>query len=120
MRKAGVKRLLYQAGAFSGDGKEPHVLEGATAAIAEQYGLTAMVNDNDAVTAFLVLEADDLDWTVTRPGMLAEEHSRGEAVIAEAPSAGTVAYVDLATVSLSILLDKGVSKATTPFIDYKK
>ena len=71
MRKAGVKRLVYQAGRvnpFAGEDMTlfNRVLRGA---LARCIGIKGNEQDNDSVIDRL-MQARDLDWTVTRPNYM--------------------------------------------------
>ena len=102
MRKYGVKRLVYQAGAFSPMPGQtlPLMLRMMRPTIGAMLGMTPMLDDNDAVMAYLVGNASDLDWTVTRPGMIREAASKGTLKGSTTPGPA-VTFADLAAFNLA-------------------
>ena len=108
MRKYGVKRFLYQAGAFS-QRPQPSVLSWplclGRCTIARLLGIYEMVLDNDGVIAYLDQEARDVQWTVTLPTVIVEAPTKGALVglSGEAPSTlflTVITFEDLARFSL--------------------
>jgi nucleoside-diphosphate-sugar epimerase len=103
MRKHGVKRLVYQAGAFSpmpGE-KQSLMLRIIRPTVGAMVGLSGMLADNDDVMAYLVSNASDLDWTVSRPSLIKNAPSKG--VLKPSKASGTtVHFVDLAAFDLSL------------------
>lgn len=102
MRKYGVKRLVYQAGAFSPmpGQRLPFVMRVMRPIFGGLMGTEPMLADNDSVMAYLVNNASDLDWTVTRPGMIKQGPSKGVAKGATAHGS-SLQFVDLAAFTLA-------------------
>jgi len=77
MRRAGVKRFLYQAGGLS----RPHGgrLTPVLWAIRQMLprGYTGQHADNEAVMAYLATEARDIEWIVHRAGIGSDGASKG-------------------------------------------
>lgn len=77
MRRHNVKRFLYQAGGLSrpfGESLSPllWILRNTIA-----RGYIGQHEDNEAVMAYLVTEADDLEWMVHRAGIGSDGASKG-------------------------------------------
>jgi nucleoside-diphosphate-sugar epimerase len=104
MRKHGVKRLVYQAGAFSPMPGQtlPFMLRLMRPTIGGLMGMEPMLADNDSVMAYLVANASDLEWTVTRPGMIKKAPSRGALKGTTTPASGSVNFTDLAAFDLAV------------------
>jgi len=75
MREHGVKRLLVQMGAFTNvKGKSLGLVDkGLRKAFTAVTGEEGALKGNDAAAAYLVSEAEDLDWTIMRPAMLNDD-----------------------------------------------
>ena len=73
MRRAGVRRLIVQAGGFTKIEGKPSLAEKIMRKIFIWItNEAAMIAGNDEMAEFLVQSCSDLDWTITRPGMLDE------------------------------------------------
>ncbi len=102
MRTHGVKRFVYQAGAFSPapGTKNPFLVRTLLRPLVGTImGISGTLADNDTVMAYLDEQARDLDWTVTRPGMLIEQPSKG-ALRVSAMFSTSSHFVDLARFTL--------------------
>ena len=79
MRENSVKRLIVQTGGFVKlKGERGSILEaGAREAFAWMMKEKATLAGNDAVALFLEEECPDIDWTITRPGMLSDKGVQG-------------------------------------------
>jgi nucleoside-diphosphate-sugar epimerase len=77
MRRQGVTRLLYQAGALSTPygGKLSPVLWTIRRTVAR--GFNGQHEDNEAVMGYLATEANDIEWIVHRAGISSDGPSRG-------------------------------------------
>ncbi|KAJ3109997.1 hypothetical protein HK100_003192 [Physocladia obscura] len=97
MRRLGVARLLYQAGALSRHYRLP--LPAASwllrNTLARSGGLLGQHRDNEAVIQFLFHEAQDIEWIVHRAAIIYKGPSRGVLVRSESRS-GLAAFVDIA------------------------
>jgi nucleoside-diphosphate-sugar epimerase len=104
MRKHGVKRLVYQAGAFAPmPGQSlPLMMKIVRAIVGTVTGMGPMLADNDSVLAYLVNDVADLEWTVTRPAMIQEKPSKGVLKAATKSPSGAVHFVDLAAFDLAV------------------
>lgn len=103
MQKYSVKKLVYQAGAFSpppGD-KAPMSIKVMRPFMVRILGIRHMVIDNDKVIDVLVA-AKGVKWTVTLPGMLKEGASKGK-IVARAKAGTSVMFLDLAKFSLELV-----------------
>ena len=102
MREHGVKRFLYQAGVISHAPGLPNpvFVRVFMRPVARLMGISEGIRDNDSVIEYLAAEAGDLDWTVTRPGMLKQGPSKGTVRVSEKLS-GTIQFWDLAAFSLA-------------------
>ena len=103
-RKHQVKRVIYQAGAFnpSPGQKMPMKLKMMRAVFGRMKRLMKMVKDNDRVVLFLNA-IEDVDWVITRPGMLSDKPSQGELISANEMAPGTVSFTDLAKYTVGLL-----------------
>lgn len=104
MRRQGVRRFLYQAGALSAgpDGRLSPAFRVVRATIAREYD--GQHRDNTSVMRFLADEAMDLEWMVHRAGIGSDGSSKGTLVrSARRPSIGT--FGDCAAYSLRLLDD---------------
>ena len=103
MRTHGVKRLVYQAGASSPAPGQPlpaFVRAFMRPVLGGMMGISGMLRDNDGVIQHLADEASDLDWTVTRPGQIKEQPSKGP-LRASSTLGGAVHFTDLASFTLT-------------------
>lgn len=77
MRRNGVKRFLYQAGGLSRpyQGQLSWLLWALRNTIARGY--IGQHEDNEAVMEYLVTEATDIEWIVTRAGIGSDGPSKG-------------------------------------------
>jgi hypothetical protein len=80
MRREGVKRFLYQAGALSRRYHErlpliPWILRNT---IARMGGLIGQHQDNEAVIEYLVEDAQDIEWVVHRAAITSDGPSKGK------------------------------------------
>jgi putative NADH-flavin reductase len=118
MRKHKVKRLVYQAGMFSPGFGETFSYAAwiMSTVVGTIIGINGLVQDNNAVIQYLGNECSDLDWTVTRPGMLQEGPSQGKLVLSEVRGA-TVTFEDLAACHLETLQDATAFR-TCPCVAY--
>jgi uncharacterized protein len=119
MRTHGAKRFLYQAGAFSPEpGTENSFMVKMLMrpVLGTMMGITGMLRDNDAVMAYLKDEAKDIDWTVTRPGQLKEQPSKGALKPIDSLS-GTAHFCDLATFTLNTV-QSGAYVREFPYVGY--
>ena len=80
MRIQGVKRLLYQAGAFTRPYKQklPLSLWLLRNTLVRFGGLTGQHEDNEAVIEYLVEHAEDIAWTVNRAAIGGDGPSKGK------------------------------------------
>jgi len=119
MRAHDVKRLTYQAGAFSPTPDHPNPLFLRAVfrpVLGTLMGLGGMFRDNDAVIAHLHTHATDLDWTVTRPGQLKDGASQGTLKAIDKVG-GAVKFTDLAAFTLATVQSQDhVRKA--PYLGY--
>jgi putative NADH-flavin reductase len=114
-RKYSVKRILYQAGAFSNVPGLKMPIKGKIlgATLAPMMGISAMIKDNTAVIAALS-EVKDIEWIVTRPGMLKEAPSAGKVKITPKLST-TLTFVDVAEFEL-MAVQTNQYNHTAPFL----
>ncbi len=104
MRQHGVKRFTYQAGAFSpAPGTQNPFFVGwiLRPVLGTIFGISQMLHDNDTLMAVLADDAQDLDWTVTRPGQIVDEPSTGELKVSDDMSSKCT-FVDLARLTLDL------------------
>lgn len=120
MRIHGVKRLVVQVGAFVKlEGESSSMTErGAKVAFGAIMKEQAVLAGNDEVAAYLQTECKDIDWTLTRPGMLDDGPSRGivETAFEYGPGAPSdrPSKIDLARWTLSMLSDpRAIHRAPT-------
>ena len=119
MRAHGVKRLVYQAGAFSpapGTQNPFFVRVVLRPLLGGAMGISGMLADNDALMQYLQDEATDLDWTVTRPGQIKDLPSKCALKPSEKLS-GTCHFVDLARFSLDLAVS-GEQRHRFPYLAY--
>ena len=106
MRRQGVKRFLYQAGALTRRYKErlplvPWILRNT---LARFGGLIGQHEDNQAVIEYLVEEAQDMEWIVHRAAIASDGPSKG--VLERSKSQiGLATFGDCAAYNYRTLLD---------------
>jgi putative NADH-flavin reductase len=106
MRRQGVKRFLYQAGAFSKPAGRPlspllWLIKNTLAAPATFRG---QHRDNAAVMSYLANEAKDIEWMVHRAAINSDGPSRGQLVRSRSRlSVGT--FADCADYNYRLLKD---------------
>jgi len=119
MRTHGVKRLVYQAGAFSpapGTQNPLFVRWVLRPILGTIFGISAMLAENDEVMAYVAGEARDLNWTFTRPGQIVEEPSKGKLNVSDKMST-KCHFVDLARLNLDLVQsDEQIHQF--PYVDY--
>ena len=119
MRQHDVRRFVYQAGGFSEPPGQsnPWVLQNILRPLAERFvGIGGVLADNEKVMAFLDAEAEDLAWTVTRPGVVRERPSGGIVTVLDRPGP-TCRYIDLARFTLDLARTQDHIHAF-PFVGY--
>lgn len=121
MRVHGIKRLIVQTGGFVKlKGEESNLLErGAKGAFGLLMKEKATLEGNDKVSLFLQEECSDIDWTMTRPGMLSDNTEEGvvEAAFDYGPGmpADHPSKMDLTRWYIELLRDpKSTHKAVAP------
>ena len=79
MRRNGVKRFMYQAGAFSKpyDGQLSWILWALRNTIVRSGGFEGQHRDNEAVMEYLATQANDIEWMVHRAGIGSDGPSKG-------------------------------------------
>jgi len=120
MRQHGVKRLIYQAGAFSpASGRWPSLQQyHLRQTLGKQWQILPMLRDNDSVLRYLN-RVKDVEWVVSRPGALVEQSTQGKLQTSKKLNFGEVSFVDLAHWTLRAATDaKLVRKA--PFVGYAR
>jgi nucleoside-diphosphate-sugar epimerase len=102
MRKHGVERFLFQAGAFCPipGTPSPFMVKLLRYTFGTAIGLTGSLKDNDAAIETL-FAAKDIQWVVTRPGKINEVPSKGKLKATDKPPSGPIAYVDVAEFNLA-------------------
>jgi uncharacterized protein len=102
-----VRRFIYQAGAFSPTPEQPltRKVKIMRSVFGKLMGLKYMLQDNDSVINFLYERGQDLDWTVTRPGMLKDNQSSGNIVSGNNMAGGAIQFTDLAGYTLRLIND---------------
>ena len=104
MRRQGVKRFLYQAGGLSRPhgGHLPPLFWALRHTLAR--GFIGQHRDNEAVMAYLALEARDIEWIVHRAGIGSDGPSKG--VLTRSETKFSVAtHVDCATYNYRTITD---------------
>lgn len=117
MRRHGVRRLLYQAGALSTppEGSLPPRLWLIRNTMGGTY--QGQHRDNEAVMRYLADEAHDIDWVVHRAGIGSDGPSRG--VLARSEDQYSIAtFRDCAAYNYRALHDPGASH-TCDFSHYR-
>jgi putative NADH-flavin reductase len=106
MRRAGVKRFLYQAGGLSrpyGGHLTPLLW---TIRQMLPRGYKGQHADNEAVMAYLATEARDIDWVVHRAGIGSDGASKG--TLERSPTKFSVGtHIDCAAYNYRTILDGG-------------
>jgi len=103
MREIGLKRILIQTGAMTSDTRlyrDPSYLFKACLVtfMSPLMCIKGMVSDNYALAPYVYREMDDMEWIVSRPGLLAEKPSRStdaKALGVAWSEAFVTSYVDL-------------------------
>ena len=106
MRRQGVKRLLYQAGGFTRPYKQalPFTSWILKQTLVRFSGLLGQHRDNEAVLAYLVEEAMDIDWMVHRASLYGDKPSQGR--LNRSKTKFSIAcFVDCAQYSYQLLSD---------------
>lgn len=119
MREHGVRRFVYQASGLNptpGHPNPAHIRLLVRPIIEWMLKLQPIWNEHDAVIRFLVEEVNDLDWTVTRPGVLSDGESKGTLAVHDKRGGG-VQYRDLATFSLNAV-QTGEHARSCPYLYY--
>jgi putative NADH-flavin reductase len=106
MRRRGVKRFLYQAGAFTRPYRSnlplvPWLLKNT---LARFNGLLGQHADNEAVVEYLVEEAQDIDWVVHRAALISDGPSKGTLKRSKTRTS-LATFRDCAVYNLRILMD---------------
>lgn len=120
MRAHGVRRLIVQGGGFVKLEGEPTLIDrGLRAVFAAAMNEAAVLKGNDEMARFLVSECDDIDWTITRPGLLSDDGPAGvvEAMHDYGPGmpGGTPSKVDLTRWYIDLIDDaRATHKAPAP------
>lgn len=116
MRKAGVRRFMYQAGGFSRphDGSLSVILWILRYTIARPF--EGQHQDNEAVMSYLATEANDIEWMVHRAGIGSDGPSKGVLYRSETNfSIGT--HIDCASFNYRTVTDDS-AVCTTHFSQY--
>ena len=119
MRRHGVKRFLYQAGALSKPPNQqlPPVLWTIKNTLARGY--LGQHEDNEAVMEYLVKEADDLEWMVHRAGIGSNGPSKG--VLQRSSSKPSIAtFVDCAAYNYRAVVEDSSAIHTCDLSLYQK
>ena len=106
MRRQGVRRFLYQAGALTRGYKQrlPLVSWILRNTLAQFGGLIGQHQDNEAVIEYLVEEAQDLEWIVHRAAITSNGPSKGVLQRSKA-QIGLATFEDCAAYNYRTLLD---------------
>lgn len=106
MRRAGVKRFLYQAGGFTRPYKEqlPLMFWLLKQTLVRFAGLLGQHRDNEVVVKYLVEEAADIEWMVHRAGIGGDDSSKGTLVRSKTKFS-IATFVDCATYNYQLLTD---------------
>jgi len=118
MRKAGVKRLLYQSGAMT----KPYGAEQSTLlwvlrkTVGSSYD--GQHKDNEGVAEYLVTEAMDIEWIVHRAGIGGDGPSKGVLSRSQSsPSIGT--FGDCADYNYRVAVNPAGAVHTQDFTKYQ-
>jgi|GEM_PF-1339210 len=106
MRRQAVKRFLYQAGGFTRPYKQalPLMSWVLKQTLVRFSGLLGQHRDNEAVLAYLVEEAMDIDWLVHRASLYGDKASQG-ALKRSKTKFSIACFVDCAQYSYTLLSD---------------
>ncbi|MBO2012951.1 NAD(P)-dependent oxidoreductase [Hymenobacter negativus] len=106
MRRQGVKRFLYQAGGFTRPYKQALPLMSwlLKHTLVRFSGLLGQHRDNEAVLAYLVEEAMDIEWMVHRASLYGDKPSQGALKRSETKF-NIACFVDCAHYSYNLLSD---------------
>ena len=117
-----MRAFLFQSVIFANDldGSNPPLLRATAPLAARVNGSTDMLNDNNAVTAFMAANtADTFDFVITRPGRIADKGARSTLVASRKPSFAAITFSDLGAFSLAAVQDESLHR-TAPFVAPKK
>lgn len=106
MRRQAVKRLLYQAGGFTRPYQQRLPLSSwlLKQTLVRFSGLLGQHRDNEAVLAYLVEEASDIEWVVHRASLYGDGPSRGH--LTRSKTQFSIApFVDCATYTYGLVSD---------------
>lgn len=106
MRRQAVKRFLYQAGGFTRPYRQalPFTSWLLKNTLVRFSGLLGQHRDNEAVLAYLVEEALDIEWMVHRASLYGDKASQGE--LKRSKTRFSIAcFVDCAQYSYTLLSD---------------
>ena len=118
MRKAGVKRLLYQSGAMTAPygAKQNTVLWLMRKTLGSSYD--GQHRDNEGVAEYLVTEAMDIEWIVHRAGIGGDGPSKGVLARSQGwPSVGT--FRDCAEYNYRTVMDPAGAVHTQDLSQYQ-
>ena len=119
----GLKRILIQTGAMSADtrlDRDPSYLfkKFMVTFMSPLMWIKGMVSDNHALVPYVYREMDDLEWIVSRPGLLAEKPSKGALGVATS-EAFVTSFVDLGEWTAKAVFDADLVH-TAPVLAYVK
>lgn len=102
MGRYGVRRFVFQAGAFSvpPEGRLPGNIKFMRPVFSRVFGIRHMVLDNDKVIE--ALKGSDVQWAVTMPGMLKEGDSKGK-LKKVVKAGGACMFSDMAAFDLMVV-----------------
>jgi putative NADH-flavin reductase len=108
MRRYNCDRLVFQAGGFSPMAGKPlnMMARFMRSTMGTMMGIKYMLQDNDEVIKFLEGSCTDLNWTVTRPGMLKDGPSRGIIKGSNKMPMSSINFSDLAVYSVRELVSE--------------
>ena len=83
MREAGLKRVLFQAGAMSADERykaDPDFAMKACmgSCCAPIFCIKGMISDNALTVPYIYQQCDDIEWIVSRPGALVDSVTKNK------------------------------------------
>lgn len=117
-----LRAFLFQSVIFATDldGSNPLLLRATAPLAARVNGSTDMLNDNNAVTAFMAAnESDSFDFVITRPGRIADKDARSALVASPTPSFASITFSDLGAFNLAAVQDASLY-GSAPFVAPKK
>lgn len=122
MKSNGVKRLIFQAGGFVRLNGEASLDCFSACCIKDFFlgycqGEREILKSNQRVVDFLEATDIDVQWTVTRPGMLEHKGSKGTAVDCWTDAAKIVTFTDLAMWTLE-MIPRTETFRKAPFVKY--